>query len=79
MISQVAIVRLLEKEKNQWRRFKRGTGGFRNGFIAGLSFAISTIKELGALTQERMKDNPRYLHALFRRGSYDSNTKTLRA
>lgn len=69
MISQMAAIRLLEIERYKWKRDRKVPDSFRLGFMEGISFAIAVIRDLGKLTAERMKNNPRYLQCLYKRGA----------
>jgi hypothetical protein len=70
VISQGAAIRLLTHERNRWkmRRYGANKNEFGRGYIEGLSWAIAAIMDLGRETAERMKDNPRYVASLFRKG-----------
>ena len=68
MISQCQAIRLLQHERVEWKKENNGAGLFTQGVIFGLTLAMTAIEELGRYTQGRMKDNPKYIGILARRG-----------
>lgn len=66
MISEQEVLKIIMHERTGWKSGRNGSGTFVVGFIQGLSCAMSIIAELGKLTRERMKNNPKYIGSLMR-------------